>query len=848
MSKKVETKENIEKTDSKKPIENVSAFCLAEELKEDLRIILQKPKELQRQLVDVMVKVEGKDPLFATSRDWFYALAYLLRGAMNQLFIRSARHHHRLDVRRIYYLSMEYLPGRLLNKTLLDLCLKESAEEALHELGVDLKSISEEEVDPALGNGGLGRLAACFLDSLATHGYAGYGYGIRYEFGLFTQQIKDGEQQEHPEHWLRYGSPWEYARPSILYPINFYGRVEKEGEGDEVVSRWVDTENLVALAFDNPITGYSSDTVGNLRLWSARASRDFDLDTFNKGNYIDAVSEKSISESLAKTLYPDDSTLQGQELRLKQEYFFVSASLQDIVARHLRDHHTIERLADKIVIQLNDTHPALAVPEMLRILVDEHSYSWSEGWKMTKKLFRYTNHTLLSEALESWSVDMLGNLLPRHLELIYQINKVFLEEVSAHFNGDPGKLYHLSLIDDERQRVRMAHLAIVGSQRVNGVAVLHTHLLRTTLFADFTSLYPDRFVNVTNGITPRRWLLESNPLLSDLLSEKFGEKWITDLTELQRLREMLDDSSKLNEFESTLATIKAKNKERLVKMILQRTGIKVPETALFDVQVKRIHEYKRQLLNLLHIVVRYQQIIDGDGAELTPRVVLFAGKAAPGYYMAKQTIRLINDVAKVINNDPRVGDVLKIVFMPDYKVSDAQIIIPAADLSEQISTAGMEASGTGNMKLSLNGALTIGTLDGANIEIREQVGEDNFFLFGMTADEVSKLRERGYDPAHYYQSDEKLRKAVDAISQGEFSAEEPERYRGLIDGLLHGDHFMVMADFASYMEQQLEVDKLYQNHKQWCKAVISNIAGMGNFSADRAIHQYAENIWGIEPV
>ena len=833
----------------RQPIEHVAASCLGAELDEDLRELLQDPKTLQAQLVDVMVKIEGKDPLFATSRDWFYALAYLLRGAMNQLFIRSARHHHRLDVRRVYYLSLEYLPGRLLYKTLLDLCLLDSAKAAMEEMGVNLESLKDEEVDPALGNGGLGRLAACFLDSLATHSYAGYGYGIRYEYGLFRQKIDKGEQHEQPEHWLRYGSPWEYARPSTLYSIRFYGHVTHyQNEEGKEVSRWVETQDLIAMAFDNLISGYRSETVGNLRLWSARASRDFDLSTFNQGNYMDAVKEKTTSENLAKTLYPDDSTFVGQELRLKQEYFFVSASLQDIVSRHLRDHHTLDELAEKVVIQLNDTHPALAVPEILHILIDQHKYEFDAAWALTKKLFCYTNHTLLSEALESWPVCMLETLLPRHMELIFHINEVFLEEVRHYFPGDLGKLGALSLIDDDNHRVRMAHLAIVGSQRVNGVAKLHTELLRTQLFSDFDALYPERFINVTNGITPRRWLLESNSGLTELLADHLGEGWVRDLGQLARLAKMSEKKKFRTDFLAQLQQVKLENKQRLVEMVQQRVGIDISDQALFDVQVKRLHEYKRQLLNLLHVVARYQKIRAGDTAELVPRVIIFAGKAAPGYYMAKQIIRLIHDVADVVNFDPVVGDLLKVVFIPDYKVSDAQIIIPAADLSEQISTAGMEASGTGNMKLTLNGALTIGTLDGANIEIREMVGEDNFFLFGHTTEEVQGLRQHGYESARYYHENETLRTALDAIAGGFFSQGDPCRYQGLVDSLLHGDFFMVLADFQSYIDEQARVDEVYRDQQEWNRQVLQNIIGVGYFSSDRAIHQYASEIWGITPV
>ena len=747
-------------------------------------------------------------------------------------------------MRRVYYLSVEYLMGRMLSKTLLDLGVMESARKALESFGMELDQICQEEVDPALGNGGLGRLAACFLDSLVTHQYPGFGYGIRYEFGLFQQQVKYGEQVERPEQWLRYGSPWEYARPSITHPIRFYGQVvHYRDEHGNKVRKWVDTEDVMAMAFDYPLSGFNSAATGNLRLWSARASRDFDLHTFNDGNYIDAVKEKTTSENIAKTLYPDDSTLSGQELRLKQEYFFVSASLQDIVSRHLRDHHTLDTLADKVVIQLNDTHPALAIPELLRILMDLYKYGWDQAWEITRNTFCYTNHTLLAEALETWPVSMVGHLLPRHLEIIYHINELFLQEVRSQFPGDMHKVKMMSLIDDEHQRVRMAHLCIVSSQHVNGVAELHSQLLRNKVFPDFDYMYPGKFVNVTNGITPRRWLLEANTDMSALLREKLGDGWLKDLSQLRELENFVDDEA----FIARIRDVKQQNKVRLAKLVEERIGMILPTDAMFDIQVKRMHEYKRQLLNLLHVVTRYQRLRNGDLQGTVPRVVVFAGKAAPGYYMAKQVIRLIHDIATIINNDRSIEDRLKVVFIPDYKVSDAQIIIPACDLSEQISTAGMEASGTGNMKFALNGALTIGTLDGANIEIRRNVGEENFFLFGLTAEEVYQYRHDGYDPASFYHQDERLRNVVDAIGHGFFSAEDPGRYRGMMDTLLHGDHYMLMADYAGYIDTQWQADETYMDWQSWHRKALYNIARIGEFSSDRSIHDYANKIWKINP-
>jgi starch phosphorylase len=796
-------------------------------------------------LINAIVHVIGKDPAQATKRDWFYVLAHLLRGVLSERNIRTARTYYKKDVKRVYYLSMEYLIGRSLGKVVTDLGVEDAVKGALADFGVDLQGVEEFEFDAALGNGGLGRLAACFLDSLATQGYPGFGYGIRYEYGMFTQRIEGGQQVEHPENWLRYGNPWEIERPNVLYPVHFGGRVIrfKNAVGNEEC-QWIDTDEVMAMAFDMPISGYDSTTVGNLRLWSARSSRDFDLRYFNEGNYIDAVRNKTSSENLSKVLYPNDKTQIGQELRLKQEYFFVSASVQDIVARYLRYHDDLDGLPDKVAMQLNDTHPTIAVPELMRILIDEKGLSFDKAFDITRRTFCYTNHTLLPEALETWPIDMLARVLPRHLEIVFQINDVFLKTVRRNYPGDPAILKRVSLVDDDRRAIRMAHVAVVSSSKVNGVAALHTELLRKTMFPDFDRIYPGKFVNQTNGITPRRWLLQANPGLAALITEAIGRDWPKDLGELRKLEPLADDKA----FREKFMAIKTANKERLVAMLRQvvKDG-EVDVRSMFDVQVKRIHEYKRQLLNVLHVITRYNRLRDDHAADLLPRTMIFAGKAAPGYDMAKLIIRLINDVGETVNHDPAVGDKLKVLFVPDYRVTAAEVIIPGSDLSEQISTAGTEASGTGNMKFALNGALTIGTLDGANIEIREEVGEDNIFIFGLTAEQARELRLHGYDPWHHYHRDEELRRALDMIGSGYFSPEDPGRYRALFDNLTrHGDYFLLLADYASYVACQEGVDAVYRDRHEWARRAILNVARMGKFSSDRTIHGYAKDIWSIK--
>jgi len=812
-------------------------------LGEDGASTLSNVDDVKSALIAMIAQSVGKDPAFATKQDWFYALSFMLRGILSQRYIKDTRRQFIEDPRRIYYLSMEYLPGRSLIKNLLALGLHDITRTALKELGQDLDVLEEVEHDPALGNGGLGRLAACFMDSLVTHEYPGFGYGIRYDFGLFAQFIEEGRQVERPDNWLRDGNPWEYRRPDTFYDVEFYGQVTSTTDDKGIETfKWENTEAVNALAFDMPISGYNTEYVSNLRLWTARATGGFDLRHFNQGDYIKSVADKTASETLSKILYPDDSTLTGQELRLKQEYFFVSASLQDIFARFLRRHDNLDTISEKIVIQLNDTHPTLGIAEMMRLMVDVHGYNWDQAWEITKKTFAYTNHTLLPEALERWPVEMVRNLLPRHLQIIFRINAEFLKSVEETFPNDMEKIRDLSLIDDKSHSVRMAHLAIVGSYRVNGVAALHTDLLRRNVFPEFDKMYPDKFINVTNGITPRRWLLQSNPDLANLITQQIGDQWPVKLSELSNLADCANDAA----FSKKFMAIKKSNKNRLSKFIKNELGLTVNPDALFDVHIKRVHEYKRQLLNILHVITCYNRIRDGVGSDV-PRVVVFAGKAAPSYYMAKEIIHLINDMANVINNDPLVGDRLKVVYIPNYRVSIAQIIIPGSDLSEQISTAGMEASGTGNMKFALNGALTIGTLDGANIEIKDAVGDDNIFIFGLLTDEVQHLKAEGYNPASYYNANPELKRAVDMISEGYFCEKDPTCSRSIYDSLLHGgDQFMVLADYESYMGAQEQVNEAYKDQKKWTKMSIKNVASMGGFSADRSIHDYASKIWNIK--
>ncbi|MDX8379040.1 MAG: glycogen/starch/alpha-glucan phosphorylase [Gallionella sp.] len=798
-------------------------------------------------LTNHLIYSNSKNRPNATTRDWFLTTAHVVRDRLVERWMETMQRYYEQDAKRIYYLSLEFLVGRTLSNAMLNLGLDEQLKASLFELGQEYEKVAEIEADAALGNGGLGRLAACFLDSMATLDLPCYGYGIRYEYGMFRQSIEDGIQVEHPDNWLRYGNPWEFPRPELLYPVMFYGRVVKyKHEDGSLHHHWVETDDVMAMAYDTPVPGYGGKTVNNMRLWSAKSSRDFDLRYFNQGNYIQAVADKNDSESLSKVLYPDDSTEMGRELRLKQQYFFVSASLQDMLHRYKKNADGWAALPDKIAVQLNDTHPSISVAEMMRLLVDVHKLGWDEAWGLTTRIFSYTNHTLMPEALETWPVSMFESLLPRHLQIIYEINHRFIQQVMHQFPGDGDLLRRLSLIDENGgRRVRMSHLAIVGSHTVNGVAALHTELMKRTIFADFERVTPGKIVNMTNGITPRRWLNQANPGLASLISEHIGHEWVTDLDQLSKLRAFADDRT----FQDQFRDVKQINKGRLADMIRTQLGIAVNPDSLFDIQIKRIHEYKRQLLNVLHVITLYNRIIAGSHPDTVARTVIIAGKSAPGYAMAKSIIRLINNVADIVNNDQRVGDRLKLVFIPNYDVSNAERIVPAADLSEQISTAGTEASGTGNMKLALNGALTIGTLDGANVEIREEVGEENFFLFGLTLDGVNELRSLGYDPLRFYHENAELKQVLDMISSGYFCSDEPSRYQGIINALLyHGDNYLLLADYASYLACQDKVSELYQDPRLWTRCAIMNVAGMGKFSSDRTIREYAERIWHVAPI
>ncbi|WP_293996564.1 glycogen/starch/alpha-glucan phosphorylase [Sphaerotilus sp.] len=786
----------------------------------------------------------GKDPVSALPQDWLHAVSYAVRDHLVERWMKTTRAQYAQDVKRVYYLSMEFLIGRTFSNAILALELMPTIRQALAELDVniDTDQLFDLEPDAALGNGGLGRLAACFLDSMATLGVPGFGYGIRYDYGMFRQQIVEGRQVEAPDYWLTTGNPWEFPRPEVQYRVRFGGQLEQHGE----TVRWVGTDDVLAMAYDTIIPGYGTEATNTLRLWSAKATEEMNLRAFNQGNYFGAVEGKNHSENVSRVLYPDDSTPSGRELRLRQEYFFVSASLQDLVRRYLRTHTGFEALPDKVSVHMNDTHPVLAIPELMRLLVDEHRVPWLQAWALCQKVFSYTNHTLMHEALETWPVAMFERVLPRHLRIIFDINAHFLGDVSAQHGHQPELLRKLSLIDEEGgRRVRMAYLAVVASHSVNGVSALHSQLMTESIFADFAQLWPERFNNKTNGVTPRRWLAQANPGLAALLDQRLGRGWRRQLDQLEGLRHAIE----LPGFLGAVRKVKRQNKERLARLVLKQLGVDLNPDALFDVQVKRIHEYKRQLLNVLHVITRYQRILANPDAQWVPRVVVFAGKAASAYHQAKLIIKLINDVAATVNNDPRVGGRLKVVFIPNYSVSLAEVIIPAADLSEQISTAGTEASGTGNMKFALNGALTIGTLDGANVEMCEQVGAENFFLFGNTTPQVAELRAEGYDPRTYYETDGELRATLDAIRNGVFSPSEPARFQAIFDALVNwGDHYLLLADYADYIATQDRVDTLYRNADEWSRRAVLNIAGMGAFSSDRTIAEYAHGIWHSRPV
>lgn len=801
---------------------------------------------LKRALADNLYCIQGKDEYFATAYDYYMALAYTVRDRLTHRRIKTAQTYFERDAKMVYYLSAEFLIGRLLINNLINLGMYDQMRQALKESGLNLDDLLEREEEPGLGNGGLGRLAACFLDSMATLEIPAMGYGIRYEFGIFRQLIANGWQHECPDNWLRFGNPWEIARPDYIVEVKFGGHTEAftDDEGNYRV-HWMARNTVYGTPYDTPVPGYRNNTVNTLRLWSARAGEDFNFQVFDAGDYTQAVADKTFSENISKVLYPNDNTPQGKELRLKQEYFFVSCSLQDIIRLYLRKHDNFDAFPDKVAIQLNDTHPAIGVAELMRLLIDEHGVEWNYAWDITRRTFAYTNHTLLAEALERWSVNLFRKLLPRHLEIIYEINYKFLDEVRSKYPDEPERLARMSLIQEgHEQMVRMAHLACVGSHTVNGVAALHTELVKQELMHDFYEMFPEKFQNKTNGITPRRWLLMSNPALSSLITEKIGDGWVTNLDDLRRLEEFVHHA----DFQQRWRDIKQFNKQRLADHILRNNGIEVSPHSLFDVQIKRIHEYKRQLLNVLHVITLYHRMKANPGMDMLPRTVIFGGKAAPGYFMAKMVVKLINSVADMVNHDPDVGDRLKVIFLANYGVSLGEISYPAADLSEQISTAGKEASGTGNMKFALNGALTIGTLDGANVEIREEVGAENFFLFGLTAPEVLEMKAKGYNPQHFYQGDEELRQVVDSIRSGYFSPKEPDLFRAIVDALMHGDEYMLMADYRAYVDCQDRVSQAYRNQDEWTRMSILNVARMGKFSSDRTIREYCNDIWHVQPV
>ena len=801
---------------------------------------------LKRALADNLFYLQGTYESMAKKDDFYRALAYTIRDRLLQRFLSTIRTYNEKDVKVVYYLSAEFLMGRHLGNSLINLGIYEEIRQAVRESGLNLDELLEQEDDPGLGNGGLGRLAACFLDSLATLEIPAIGHGIRYEFGIFTQTIQDGWQAEIPDKWLRFGNPWEIARPGEQVEVKLGGTTEgyHDEKGNYRVTL-VPAQTVIGIPYDTPVPGYKVNTVNPLRLWRAEASIDFKFEEFNSGNYDGAVEEKMSSETISKVLYPNDNTPQGKELRLKQQYFFVSCALQDIIRRHLLHNQNLDNLSDKTAIQLNDTHPAVAIAEMMRLFIDEYDIDWERAWHITQNTFAYTNHTLLPEALERWGINLFGSLLPRHLEIIYEINRRFIEQVQTWYPKDRELISRVSIIEETPEKsVRMANLATIGSHAVNGVAALHTELLKKGVLKDFYKLFPEKFLNKTNGVTPRRWILLSNPKLSALFSEKLGDSWLRNLDKLRQLEKYVDDV----EFCKRWQQIKQENKVRLAEYILKYNRIEVDTNSLFDIQVKRIHEYKRQHLDLFHIITLYNRIKQNPSINIQPRTFIFGGKAAPGYYMAKLIIKLTNAIADVVNNDPDVRGRLKVVFLANFNASLGQLIYPASDLSEQISTAGKEASGTGNMKFAMNGSLTIGTLDGANIEIREEVGAENFFLFGLTAEEVFDIKTKGYKPLDYYNTNSELKAVIDLIASGQFSKGNPDMFKPLIDSLLYNDQYMLLADYQDYIECQEQVSQAFQDQGKWTKMSIYNSVRMGKFSSDRTIMEYAKEIWEAEPV
>ncbi|HOW51324.1 MAG TPA: glycogen/starch/alpha-glucan phosphorylase [bacterium] len=788
-----------------------------------------------------------KDRTTVNSRDIYFALAFAIRHRLIRKWLRTQYEYRKQDAKRVYYLSMEFLMGRLMGNMLTNTEYYKECSEILMQLGYNLEDIRDVEPDMGLGNGGLGRLAACFLDSMATMSLPAYGYGIRYEYGIFKQEIKNGWQIELPDNWLKYGCPWEIARPHLEYRVQFGGRVATEQDGaGRFHFKWVDTEDVIALAFDVPVPGYRNNTVNNLRLWQAKATTEFDFSSFNSGDYMAAVDGKNKSENISKVLYPNDNVHAGKILRLKQQYFFVSATLQDIIYHFKKAYDDFREFPDKVAIQLNDTHPVIAIPELMRLLMDQEGFEWTEAWDITKRTFGYTNHTILPEALEKWDVELLGPLLPRQLQIIYEINRRFHNELRDMGRFDDNAIAKMSIVEEATPKmVRMAHLAIVGSHSVNGVSQLHTDILMNDIFRDFCRYNPTLFNNKTNGITPRRWLKKANPFLANIISDRIGEEWVTDLDKLRKLEPFVDDA----EFRELWREAKLLAKRHLARYIKETYGVAVNHNSIFDVQIKRLHEYKRQLLNVLHVITLYNRIKANPSGDFVPRTVIFGGKAAPGYQVSKLIIKLINSVAQVVNNDPAVGDRLKVLFLKNYSVSLAEKIIPATDLSEQISTAGYEASGTGNMKFMLNGALTIGTLDGANVEMAEEVGMENIFIFGLKAHEVRELKKRGYSPQEYYQRDNEMRKVLDMINTDYFNKNEPGIFQFLYQNIvLFSDHYCLLADYRAYVDTQEKVSALFRDQEAWTKKSILNTARSGKFSSDRTIMQYADEIWKVKPV
>jgi glycogen phosphorylase len=798
---------------------------------------------LKQGILDNLFYVVGKRVEVATDLDHFMALAYTVRDRILARWLTTREDYAKHNVRTVYYLSAEFLMGPYLANNILNLGIEDVIRQVTGELDLDLNHLIGQESEPGLGNGGLGRLAACYLDSLATLGVPAMGYGIRYEFGMFHQAIRDGWQVEMTDYWLRYGNPWEIRRPQACVEVGFGGHTQAWADSfGEYKVLWTPDEVVKGVPFDTPIVGYRSGVANTLRLWRSEANESFYFDRFNSGDYEGAVGAKVFAENISKVLYPNDEEIRGKELRLQQQYFFTSCSLQDMIRRHETTGHSLENFHEQCAVQLNDTHPSIGVAELMRLLVDIHGFGWDKAWEITSHTFNYTNHTLLPEALERWSLPMFQSLLPRHLEIIYEINSRFLSLVRTKFPNDEARVARMSIIDEHGERyVRMAYLACVGSGHINGVAKLHTELLKSDVLHDFYELWPDKFINVTNGVTPRRWLAVANPEQSELMTSKIGRDWIGDLDQLSQLERYAEDSAFRSEWRGVQHAVKV----RLAQYIAEKTGVSVDPSSMFDAQVKRIHEYKRQHLNVLYILTQYYRLKKDPTLEISPRTFLFGGKAAPGYFMAKLIIKLITSVAEVINNDPEVNRQLKVVFLPDYNVTFGQLVYPAADLSEQISTAGKEASGTGNMKFAMNGALTIGTLDGANIEIRDAVGHENFFLFGLTAAEVAASKAAGYHPHQIYESNAALREVIDGIASGRFSRGDGSLFHPLVDGLLNSDPYLLFADYQTYVDCQDRVCKTYRDQEAWSRMSIYNAARMGKFSSDRSIRDYCKDIWNI---